>query len=406
MHGTLIMPRAPWPTHGGREVYSHHLLAAFEQLGHPTRAVFTEAPSTTGSSWPLASRIPIDSLDAVNGAYEAPRGRLDRRWRCYWGWTEEQLGTLRDLINHHRPTFVAAAGLQMLPALAAVPEGIHRIWLALDEPVSFQMSIGRSANALTEKLTRLKLAAIFAVYQRTYANDIDMAVAVSKADAKALRRVGGFKKVLCLPNGVDADFFAPQPIAPDPHTAVFWGRLDFRPNIQALQWFGRNVWPEVMRRSPKACLRIIGRQPDPACERELRALPGVEWIGPVDDVRPWACRSSVVVLPIQSGAGIKNKLLEAAAMARPIIASPMAVTGLHAPGAWQPADSPDEWIDQLLSLWAEPERGELIGKEARRWILRDHSWGTNARQLLEHVRRQRSERGIHETVLQLERRAA
>jgi len=407
MHGTLIMPRAPWPTHGGREVYSHHLLAALDQLGHSMRAVFTDPGEAIPSDWPLATRIAVEAVAPTSGGSSATAlNWIDRRWRKYWGWSDQQLGAIRDHLHQCRPTFVAAAGLQMLPALSVVPEGIDRIWLALDEPSRFQMSIGRSARSLAEKAFRLKLATTFAAYQRTYAGNIDVAVAVSDADAKSLQRIGGFKQVLCLPNGVDADAFAPQSVEPDPCTAVFWGRLDFQPNIQALRWFSSKVWPTVVQRNPHARFRIIGRDPDPHLEKELCELPGVEWIGPVDDIRPWANRSSVVVLPIQSGAGIKNKLLEAAVMARPIVASPKAVTGLVANDAWHLARTPSQWVASLERLWGNGLCCAEMGRHARSWVLKKHCWTNNATQMLEHVHRQRAGRAILSTELRKERQAA
>jgi glycosyltransferase involved in cell wall biosynthesis len=407
MHGTIIMPATPWPTHGGREVYSHHLLTALDDVGYPMRAILTEPFSTVPASWPLASRVPCDWLEDGRGpSFHAPLGLRDRRWRRYWGWSARRLGALREAINRDRPTFVAAAGLQMLPALAAVPEGIERIWLALDEPSSFQWSIGRSAPSLSDKLRRMKLAATFALYQRTYARAIDMVVAVSQRDADALARIGGFRQVLCLPNGVDASYFTPDDQPPAANTAVFWGRLDFQPNIQALRWFGQHVWPHVVQRTPEARLRIIGRQPDPALEKEMRQLPGIDWIGPVDDVRPWACGSSVVVLPIRSGAGIKNKLLEAAAMARPIVASPQAVTGLDVSGAWRLADQPEQWVEHLACLWDSPQDAQTLGQTARQWVLQNHSWTTNAKRLREHVHQRRVGRSLTVVESRSERRAA
>lgn len=396
MRGSFIMPKVPWPTHGGREVYSHHLLAALNQLGHPTRVILTEARDDSHNSWPLASQIPLTSVaDRADDSPCPPINLLDRRWRCYWAWSEAQLSALRLELERDRPDFVAAAGLNMLPALSVVPPGIDRIWLALDEPVGFQLSIGRHAASIFDKLRRLRLAATFAAYQRSYARRIDLAVAVSPADAQRLERIGGFTNVISLPNGVDAEHFAPQPIQPDPHTAVFWGRLDFEPNIQALRWFTQNVWPSLVDYVPHARLRIIGQNPDASLKRDLGSMTGVQWIGPVDDLRPWACRSSLAVMPIRSGSGIKNKLLEAAALARPIVASPAATRGLTAKGAWHSADSPQEWIEQMQLLWADPTRAWDLGQAARQWVTSEHSWLTNAQRLIHRTEHQSHHRVAH-----------
>lgn len=392
MRGMILMPDVPWPTHGGREIYSHHLLAALTRAGHEVHAVFTGPANRTTDGWPLLGRVPTHRLDDVATApladgddHTPTAGRLNRRWQRYWGWSDAQLDAARALADHIAPDFVAAAGLNMLPALDAVPTGVRRIWLALDEPATFQRSVARSAGDVKSKLKRWRLAATFMAYQRCYADRIDAAVAVSPRDTEALRRVGGFQTVLHLPNGVDAEYFRPTGVTPEANTAVFWGRLDFEPNIQSLRWFAAHVWPRVVEAEPDARFQILGRDPSPELAAELAPMPGVQWVGPVDDVRPWANGAAVVVLPIQSGTGIKNKLLEAAAMARPVLGSPLAVDGLEADGAWRLADTPDQWVEALLAMWDEPEAAAAMGDTARQWVVRNHAWSANASALVDFV---------------------
>jgi len=387
MRGVFVLPEVPWPVSGGREIYSHHLLRAFLDAGHEATIVLAAPPDAERlNAWPLRARLRVVPLDTrADAAPPPPFGGVDRRWRRYFGWNDHALADLRDNIARQAPAFVAGAGLAMLPALRAAPTSAPRIWFALDEPALYQRSLAAAAPAWRERARRLGLAAAFALYQRAYAAHVDAAVAVSTRDARELARVGGFRTVLNMPNGVDADYFRPGDEPVQPRTAVFWGRLDFPPNIDAVSWFVDKAWPLVRAAEPDARLRIVGRNPGQPIRAAVEGAAGVELVGPVDDLRAEARRAAVVVLPMRSGAGIKNKLLEAAALARPIVASPLAVDGLDGGNAWRIARTPRQWADQLIDAWARPDLAADMGDRARRWVRTTHRWALNVDRLVDFI---------------------
>jgi hypothetical protein len=136
---------------------------------------------------------------------------------------------------------------------------------------------------------------------------------------------------------------------------VFLGRLDFEPNIQGLEWFCQRIWPRFGRRSPMRGSRSSG---SPMAEvSALARLPGVELIADLPDLRAEVQRRSIVVLPFVSGGGIKNKLLEAAAMALPIVCTPRTLNGLRSPSrqGLVSATSPGEWVAAMTRLWWNTE---------------------------------------------------
>ena len=125
-------------------------------------------------------------------------------------------------------------------------------------------------------------------------------------------------------NGVDADYFSPDPARPSPYLAdelpvVFTGAMDYLPNVDAVTWFTQEVLPDILKRWPHARFHIVGRSPT----AEVLALAGerVAVSGTVPDVRPYLQHAAVVVAPLRIARGIQNKILEAMAMARPVIAS-------------------------------------------------------------------------------------
>jgi glycosyltransferase involved in cell wall biosynthesis len=186
-----------------------------------------------------------------------------------------------------------------------------------------------------------------------------------------------------LPNGVDTDFYRPFPTEEIPRSAIFWGRLDFEPNIDALLWFFREVWPGVRERVPDARFTIVGYNPTPEIQN-LASLAGVTLRPNVDDLRQAACEHALVALPMVSGGGIKNKLLEGAAMGRPIVCTPRAAMDLRSNGTLPLAiaTKPAEWIEQLSALWNDGQRRGALGRDSRTWVGQYYSWDTPARNAL------------------------
>ena len=140
-------------------------------------------------------------------------------------------------------------------------------------------------------------------------------------------------KVDWVENGVDLERFAPglgmpSPFAgPDPNL-VFTGHMDYWPNADAVTWFANDILPRIRMTQP-AQFWIVGANPTPAV-RALAALPGVRVTGRVADTRPYIAHATVCVCPLRLARGIQNKLLEAMAMGRPVVASAAAFEGVRA----------------------------------------------------------------------------
>ena len=198
-----------------------------------------------------------------------------------------------------------------------------------------------------------------------------------------MRWFAGMRRVDVLPNGVDGDFFRPMDVAETPHSCVFWGRLDFGPNIQALRWFCRTVWPAVLHERPDARFTIIGFNPSRTVQ-DLTQQTGITIVADLPDLRAEACRHSVVVLPFVSGGGIKNKLLEAASLGRPIICTPRATGGLRRASVPPVvlASGSAKWARELIDLWSDDARRSRLGHDSRAWVLAHHTWLAAAREAI------------------------
>jgi glycosyltransferase involved in cell wall biosynthesis len=153
---------------------------------------------------------------------------------------------------------------------------------------------------------------------------------------------------------------------------VFTGQMDYRPNVDAVTWFARDILPQIRARHPTARFAIVGRAPTPA----VQALAGeaVTVTGAVDDVRGWLAAADVCVAPLKLARGIQNKVLEAMAMARPVVASAAAAEGIDHAGTIRVAADAREFAAQVLALLDAPTDGAELGRAARAQVIRRYGW--------------------------------
>jgi sugar transferase (PEP-CTERM/EpsH1 system associated) len=209
---------------------------------------------------------------------------------------------------------------------------------------------------------------------------------VSRPEADLFDAIAGAGSATVATNGVDLDYFQPLAVAEEPACA-FVGALDYRPNVDAAAWFATYVWPLVRAERPEAEFRLIGRKPAPAVER-LAAIPGVRVVGPVPDVRPYVAAAAVVVAPMRLGRGLQNKVLEALAMRKAVVASPPAIAALAVePGVHlERAETPDEWASTVRRLLADPTARKFLGDRGLDYVRQHHDWGTCLRPLTDLLR--------------------
>jgi len=221
---------------------------------------------------------------------------------------------------------------------------------------------------------------MFALEQATAAR-ADVSLFVSDAEAALFRQKAQLPgaDIRALSNGIDLDFYDPDasfpPIdAPRAPLIVFTGQMDYRPNVEAVRAFAGDVMP-VIRKAYDARFAIVGRRPDPSV-LALDGQNGVIVTGEVPDVRPWLAAASVVVAPLQIARGIQNKVLEAMAMARPVVASSGAFEGIDAvpDRDLRVADGPADQFDAVLTLFEKPEQAAAMGRAARARMVERYSW--------------------------------
>ncbi|WP_119459900.1 TIGR03087 family PEP-CTERM/XrtA system glycosyltransferase [Rhodospirillaceae bacterium SYSU D60014] len=218
--------------------------------------------------------------------------------------------------------------------------------------------------------------------ERRIAADADASFFVSEAEAALFRRRPGVpsERVHALGNGVDLAFFAPHRDLPSPYPAggpvlVFTGAMDYRANVDAVCWFAREAFPLIREMDATARFFIVGARPAPEVQR-LAGDPSITVTGRVEDVRPYVTHAAVAVAPLRIARGIQNKVLEAMAMAVPVVATPQAFEGIDAdPQAdLVVAGEAPAFARAAGELLADPARRRRIGEQARRRVEENYGW--------------------------------
>jgi len=218
-------------------------------------------------------------------------------------------------------------------------------------------------------------------YERRVATWAQASFFVTEAECALFREAApeSAHRVQALCNGVDAEFFAPaasrtSPFPSDVLPLVFTGAMDYWPNVDAVTWFVQDMLPRLKADWPALRFYIVGRSPTQAVK--ALAGPDVEVTGTVPDVRPYLQHASLVVAPLRLARGIQNKVLEAMAMARPVVAASPCVQAIDGAGADElaAADSVDDYLRVIQAWLREPEKADAVGQSARARVLAGFAW--------------------------------
>jgi sugar transferase (PEP-CTERM/EpsH1 system associated) len=220
-----------------------------------------------------------------------------------------------------------------------------------------------------------------AAWEARVAADFDATLLVSREEAALLQRraPAARDRIGAFENGVDADYFSPARDYPDPYPAdalgvVFTGAMDYWPNIDAVTWFADRIFPAVRDAVPAAQFTVVGSRPADAV-LALARQPGVVVTGGVPDVRPWLAHAACAVAPLRIARGVQNKVLEAMAMARPVVASPQAAEGIRAEAGRDYALAGDETSFAAAVIAALRAPGS--NPHARERVLAHYDWTRN-----------------------------
>ncbi len=221
-------------------------------------------------------------------------------------------------------------------------------------------------------------------FERSWLRKFEGLAFVSGFDIQYLHKhcpeLSGIPTIIAT-GGVDMDYFHPMPGSEaENHTIVFRGVLSFFPNHDAAIYFYTTILRKIRKKIPNVRFVIAGKNPNPIWENYRRQDPNLIVTGFVPDIRTVMAQAHVVVCPMRAASGVQNKVLEAMAMAKAIVATPRACEALNLEDGKQIylANDPETFAQKTIDLLLNKSARDALGQRARDYVLKHHQWQSNA----------------------------
>jgi glycosyltransferase involved in cell wall biosynthesis len=219
-------------------------------------------------------------------------------------------------------------------------------------------------------------------FERESLRRADWVTVVTELDAEQVR-AWGVQRASLVENGVDVDQFVPTEGKCDSDEVLFLAALDWYPNLDALDYLLKDIFPLVRQARPSARLRIVGRRPPAGLKERIACFPGAELVGEVADARRCLNQAAVVVVPLRIGGGSRIKILEALAMGKAVVSTSVGAEGLAVTDGMHLllADAPSDFAARMVELLGSSEERFRLGENGRKLVVERYNWDQMARAL-------------------------
>jgi sugar transferase (PEP-CTERM/EpsH1 system associated) len=390
----FLTPQQPYPPEQGTSIRNYNLLAQVARSHRVALLSFTQQPHADSDlarlqalcervvTVPAPTRTPLDRLRTLALSREPDMARRL--------WSDEFWQALVRLVEEWQPDVVEVEGIELGRYALLLRERGGKCPAILFDDHNAEYVLQRRAALADLHLPQAWPKALYSLlqwrrlrrFERRLCLTADAVVAVSPQDAAALAALAPGIDPLVAPNGVDTARYRPglADTLPLTHPAVvFTGKMDYRPNVDAVLWFAEHVWPQVLAASPQARLYIVGKSPRPPVAA-LTAQPSIVVTGYVAEILPYFGGADVYVAPLRVGGGTRLKVLEAMAAGLPIVSTSQGAEGIDATHNVDMllADKPTAFAAAVAALLADRTRAAALGAAARRFVERHYDWASIA----------------------------
>ena len=379
----FLAHRVPWPPNRGDKIRSHHFLQKLMDFAPVHVACFAEDEAERQTGWERKNELA--SCEIVL--------RQKPKWQAgiealVSGKPVSLTSFESDALEDHVADTVATRPIdcifvfsgQMAQFIPADFAGRVVMDFADVDSAKFESYAEEGSGPMA--WIHRREGRLLQAFEKAVAERADHSLFVSEAEAALFRARSGLSddRIKAMGNGIDLAFYGAVDIEPadsDQPMILFTGQMDYQPNIQAVQSFSNQVMPDILARFPDARFVVVGRAPTDKV-RQLDGRNGTVVIGSVDDIRSWIRAAAVVVAPLRIARGIQNKVLEAMAMAKPVVVSQCAAEGIEAINGehFVVAASVAEEARLICELLDDPQRAGRLGEQAQRLIHAKYSWET------------------------------
>ena len=386
-----LVHRLPYPPNKGDKVRSYHLLKHLAARHRVFLGTFVDDPEDEvhiATVSKMCAELHVEKLDPLKAKLRSLTGMLNNQALSLGYYRDFGMRAWVERIRAAHPIdatviFSSAMAQYAEPGVAASNSPTLVDFVDVDSAKWTQYAAQRAwpLSWIYAREGRRLLS-----YERALATKVTRSFFVTENETSLFRRLAPecSEVVEAIGNGVDADFFSPDPLRLNPFASgelpiVFTGAMDYWPNIDAVSWFVSNVLQTLCQSWPHLRFYIVGRSPPPSVL--ALASRAVVVTGTVDDVRPYLQHAQVVVAPMRVARGVQNKILEAMASARPVVAARDCVEAIDAIAGDElvTATTGPEFVHAIHTLLLQPDRAAAIGEAGRQRVVKNYSWEAHLR---------------------------
>ncbi|MCZ7546294.1 MAG: glycosyltransferase [Anaerolineae bacterium] len=387
----FLTPQLPYPPHQGTALRNFGLVRGVAEAGHDVWLLAFQEPGQ-----PDPADTPLADLCARVQTVPAPPPRGKRTRLCDLALSGAAdmarrldsaafAGALAEVLSGAPFDVIHVEGIEMaayMPALRQAQPKAAVIYDAHNAEHDLQRRVYQIDRADPKRWIGAAYSFVqwrrLQRFERAACRQATHVLAVSEADAAALRRLESTAAITVIPNGIDVAAYAQPPAHPvdlGPAALVFSGKMDYRPNVDAVLWFADRILPRVRAQVPEAQFVAVGQKPHPRLAR-LRGAPGVTLTGWVPQVEPYLHAAAVYVVPLRMGSGTRFKALQAMAAGCALVSTTLGAEGIDAtPGReLLLADTADAFAEAVAGLLRRPDRRADLGRAAQALVRRAYDW--------------------------------
>lgn len=256
------------------------------------------------------------------------------------------------------------------------PEIVCPVFLDTTDAMSLYYGRAMQRASFSHKLLFFEEWFKYRIYEKKMLRRFHRWIVCSEVDKKYLEIIAPPEtKIFCIPNGVDSEMFHPREVVSERHTVIFSGLMDKFVNIEAAEYCIRNILPLIFREVPRAKLYIVGPNPSWRLQRCAVRDRRIIFTGLVDDLGAYIARSEAVLCPVKTGAGTRNKILQAWSMGRPVVTTSLGLEGLEAIDGVHVlvADTPEKFAQCILRLFKDSFLKKTLTKNCLRLVQEKYS---------------------------------
>lgn len=373
---------SPYPPTNGHRLRTWALVQALAEDGHEVTVVsLADSHEAPGDLRPLERLCRAVEVIPPPGRVTEGRDAVKRLWalalpRPFGAWKFRSPEFTAALSRHSgRADVIVCDGvynMQNLPVAPGVPVLLNKDDVAYVIAERYLRITRSRAERLYGSLEARKVRR----WERLSCERVTGVLACSAEDRRVLSQLAPAARIFVVPNVVDTTHYSPMGVS-EPRSVVFQGGLDWHPNRDAVEFFATAMLPELRRLVPDVVFRVAGRCPDDDFRRRWERA-GVQFTGRVPDMRDEIAKAAVCIVPLRIGSGTRLKILEAAAMARPIVSTTIGAEGLDFVDGEEIclADTPESFAAAVADLLTNAPRREMFGAAARLRVEKDYSLPT------------------------------